>query len=251
MFKLGKTPARRDAVKLKFGSYFDKTKLPTPPKVFGHLSVGQPWQMLGNDNFSDCVWAGAAHETMIWTREGSGSVVKFTDTAVLSDYSAATGFDPNDPDTDQGTDMQEAASYRRKTGIVDAAGARHKIDAYVALRPGNVDDLMTATYLFGAAGVGLEFPDSAMDQFDRHQPWTVVNGAKAAGGHYVPCVGRNSRGDILVVTWGRIQAMTMEFYAKYCDEAVAYISLESIRGKTTPEDFDATTLFKDLRRLAA
>src|SRR5215468_8854266 len=124
-FKLGKKPARPGAVKFKLANYLVKLKLPTPPQVFGHEGlIGANWGMLGNDQYGDCVWAGAAHETMLWNKEAARAV-SFSDKSVLSDYSAATGFDPNDPSTDQGTDMQAAASYRKKTGIRDAKGKRH------------------------------------------------------------------------------------------------------------------------------
>lgn len=253
MLKLGKKPARPGAIKLAFGSYFDKAKLPVPPRKFGHIWVQQPWLMLGNNFYSDCVFAGAAHETMVWGRMGNTSNVgpRFTEANVLSDYAAVTGFDPKKPDTDQGTDMQEAASYRRKTGVIDAEGKRHKIDAYVSLRPGNVSDLVTAVYVTGAAGVGIQFPDSAMEQFDKHHPWSVVKGPAPEGGHYVPCIGRNDEGNLLVVTWGRVQQMTPEFYSKYCDEAVAYLSLEALRGPKTIDGFDETALRSDLHLLAA
>ena len=53
---------------------------------------------------------------MLWVREGGGKVL-FTDSTVLSDYSAVTGFIPA-PATDKST-MAEAAAYRQeKTGIV-------------------------------------------------------------------------------------------------------------------------------------
>jgi hypothetical protein len=131
--KLGKKPARPGAVKFKLANYLEKLKLPTPPKVFGHEGlIGANWEMLGNDQYGDCVWAGAAHETMLWNKEAARTVT-FNNQSVLKDYSAVTGFNPNDPNTDQGTDMQVAASYRRKTGVRDAAGKRHKVIAYLAL----------------------------------------------------------------------------------------------------------------------
>ena len=58
--KLGKVPARPDAVKLKFSSYINTNQLPTPPASFGHENLIQSWGMLGNDQYGDCVWAGAA-----------------------------------------------------------------------------------------------------------------------------------------------------------------------------------------------
>lgn len=239
--KLGKRPARPEAVTFKFATFFDATALPTPPIAFGHYSVGSPWGMLGNDQYGDCVFAGAAHETMVWDLTG-GQPVTFSDISVLADYAAVTGFNPSDPNTDQGTDMQVAASYRRKTGVLDAEGHRHLIDSYVAIDPGALDQLALATYLTGAAGVGLRLPSSAEGQFEAHQPWTVVPGDTIVGGHYVPCVGRNANGDFLVVTWGRLHAMTPEFYEAYCDEAMAYISIESLRNNLSPEGFDAVKL---------
>ena len=37
--KLGKKPARPGAVKFKLANFLVKTKLPTPPKVFGHQDL--------------------------------------------------------------------------------------------------------------------------------------------------------------------------------------------------------------------
>lgn len=110
----------------------------------------------------------------------------FTDANVLADYAAVTGFDPAKPDTDQGADMQEAAAYRRKTGIVDAQGDRHKIAAYLALEPGNLQHLFLASYLFGAVGIGLQLPASALLQTEQGLAWDVVADTTIAGGHYVP-----------------------------------------------------------------
>ena len=176
-YKLGKLPARPDAVGFKFGMFFNADKLPTPPAKFGHYGLGEglAWGMLANDQYSNCVFAGAAHETMVWThRAGTGQPVAFNDASVLADYAVVTGFDPTKPNTDQGTDMVDAADYRRKTGVIDAAGTRHTIDAYTALRPGDADQLALATYLMGATAVGIRFPDSAEKQFDTMQPWDYV-----------------------------------------------------------------------------
>ena len=143
-----------------------------------------------------------------------------TDANVLADYAAVTGFDPAKPETDQGTDLQQAAAYRRTTGIIDAGGERHKIAAYLALEPGNLQHLFLATYLFGAAGIGLQLPSSALAQSERGLPWDVVADASIDGGHYVPLVGRQADG-LHVISWGAVQLMTEDFLAQYCDEAVA------------------------------
>lgn len=244
--RLGKRPAR-NAVRFKFGEFFDTTKLPVPPRVFGNYTRVKQWYGLGNNKYGNCVWAGAAHETMLWTLEGFDVRARFTIKDVLSDYSAATGFDPNKPITDQGTDMQEAASYRRKTGIIDAQGVRHKIDSYVALDIGDVDQLALATYLCGACGIGLQLPQSAIDGLGH--TWDVVESSRILGGHYVPVVGRNDQNNFESVTWGDLQDMTPNFYHRYSDEALAYLSIERLKKQVSPEGFDLEKLQYYLARL--
>ena len=247
--KLGKTPARPDAVSFKLTTYLDTAALPAPPATFTKHDtlVTQPWSMLGNDHWGDCVFAGAAHETMLWNAEAKNTVT-FTDDSVLSDYSAVTNFDPHDPSSDKGTDMQVAASYRRKTGVVDANGRRHQVAAYLAIKPSDQTLLQQAIYLFSNAGIGIRFPGSAMDQFHAGKPWTVVDGATIEGGHYIPAIGYD-RQWVYVVTWGKLQKMSWEFYVEYCDEALCYLSTEMLTDNKSPDGLDADALRADLAQL--
>lgn len=245
-YKLGKTPARPDAVTFRLTRYL--TTLPQPPATFGHESLlGTNIGMLGNDQYGDCVWAGAAHETMLWGDEANRTIA-FTDASVLSDYSAVTGFNPADPASDKGTDMAVAASYRRKTGVLDGAGARHKVAAYLAITKGDLSQTLTAAWLFSAVGIGIEFPQSAMAQFNAGQPWDVVPGSKIEGGHYVPVVGYDGT-NLVVITWGKLQLMTPAFFTTYNDESIAYLSLEMLTGGQSLEGFNAAQLQADLKAL--
>lgn len=257
MFKLGKKPARKDAVTLQFASYFKSTSLPTPPPVFGQPWLIQQWGSLGNTEFGDCVWAGAAHETMLLRAEASASIPTFTPRTVLADYSAGTAvpgpaFNPADTTTDNGTDVQAAAAYRQKTGIADLFGNRHKIQIYTSLRVGDLDQLALATYLLGVTGIGVNLPSSAEDQFNRAEPWDVVPDDTSVGGHYIPCVGRNGHGNFLFVTWGRLQAATPAWVKQNMDEGIAFVSPERMNAKgLSPEGFDADTLLDDFKTVTA
>jgi hypothetical protein len=248
MLKLGKTPATEDARDFKLARY---AKLPDAPSRFGHATTVRRnrWGMLGNDRFGDCVWAGADHEHMLWTRLGSGAHASFAPTDALSDYTACTGFQPDEPQSDRGTDMRDAAKYRQKTGVVDRSGNRHKIAAYLFLDAGNWGQLRQALFLFEVVGIGIEFPDSAMDQFNAGADWDVVPGAQIEGGHYIPGVGAHDREHVHVVSWGRRIQMSRAFYAKYCDEAVAYLTGEDLKAGRTPEGFDLAQLQDDLKQL--
>jgi hypothetical protein len=253
MLKLGKRPARPGAVSLKFADVFNIATLPVPPLVFGHESFipGNSWGMLANDRWGDCVFAGAAHETMTFTAEGSDHPAIFTSAGVLSDYSAVTGFDPSNPASDQGTDVQAAAAYRQKMGVIDANGVRHKIDAYADIAVGNLDQLATAIYIFGAAGVGVALPSSAEDQFNQSRPWSIVSGDTNVGGHYVPFVGRNSAGNFIGVTWGRLQAAEPDWLKEYMDEGICYLSVEILKATTklSPEGYNLDALTQYLKEV--
>jgi hypothetical protein len=232
--KLGKKPAAPRPKDFKFSVFAATIKLPSVPSRFGHGTAYPDWKILGNDQFGDCVWAGAAHEHMLFNKVVHHVDVAFDESAVLADYAAATGFDRSDPSTDNGTDVHDALSYRRTTGIVDAAGKRHKIGAYVALRPKDWQHLEQAAFIFGAVGMGFDFPKSAMDQFNAHEPWHPVAGAKIDGGHYVPVVGSMHAPDqATAITWGRRQVFTKAFYERYNDEAWVYITPEQLRSDGT------------------
>lgn len=107
----------------------------------------------------------------------------------------------------------------------------------------------TKGYLFGAVGIGLQLPSSALVQSEQGLPWDVVADASIDGGHYVPLVGRQTDG-LHVISWGAIQLMTEDFLAQYCDEAVAYVSQECLLDQKSPEGFAYDDLISDLAALA-
>src|SRR5438552_3345117 len=150
-YKLGKKPARHDARVFKLADFVDKSILPTPPATFGQPGVISNakggWGMLANDKWGCCALASAAHATRYWNRL-AGRHIEFTDANVIADYKAVNHIKVLDDQTDQGTNMGDLADYRRKVGIVDAAGARHKVGAYLALAPGDLYELAIAIFVF-------------------------------------------------------------------------------------------------------
>ena len=247
-YQMGKTPARKDGVKFKFKSYFSKPELPTPPKVFGPWRTFDDLHMYDNDKVGNCVFAGAANETESFFYS-VGREVEFNANNVTSDYAALTGYNPQ-INFDPGSDMSDAAEYRRAIGIVDDQGMRHKIDAYVRLDTGDFTDLKIAMYLFGVVGIGLVMPENAQEEFREKIKWDVKDSNKdIAGGHYVSGCGIDENGDIVVMTWGGYQRMTEAFYRKYNDETACYFSVERTINKVSPEGFHAEKLIADLKHL--
>lgn len=244
-FKFGRQPFIKDERDLHYRNY-RATALPPIPVSFGHQGLIADWGMLGNDSVGDCTCAGADHGIMLWTAEGSNQAATFTAANTISDYSAITGYNPNDPNSDQGAQIRNVLSYQLKTGMIDASGKRHKIGAYLQIDQTNLNEVLEAAYLFSVVEIGINFPDSAMTQFNQGQPWTVVPGATIEGGHDVPIVGYDGT-DLYVVTWGKLQKMSPDFFATYCEEAWVKLSPEFLNGQgVSPEGFNLAQLQADL-----
>jgi hypothetical protein len=248
MLARGMLPWRPEAVKLQLRSYLVSAKLPAVPATFGHVQQAAPpvvggWGMLGNDKAGDCVIVGAAHETMTWAWATGKTIPSFTSVNVLKQYRALTG------GADAGLDPISTAKWRVSNGLADAHGGVHKVKAFGAVN--SLADVELAVYLFGVCGLGLSLPNSAEQQFMDGRPWDDVTG-EPQDGHYVPCVGKNSAGNLVVVTWAKNQAMTSAYFDKYCVGAICYFSPEYLlaTGKS-PELFDEAQLDADLAAMQA
>lgn len=264
MRHLGKLPATEDTRDITFKAIKAGQTLPTPPANFGHGQIyhdGQApddWQMNGNgpddsvapgfQGARDCVFACGAHTTRE-TNRIAGKIVTITGKQSISDYSSVTGYRIGDDNTDQGTDMRVALKYRQKTGLLDADGNRHKIGAYVALTPGDLDEFFQACYVFSAVELGFEFQQAQDTQFDEGDVWDYVPGSPNAGGHAIPGFGRHTkRGG--VVSWAKHLWITPAFYENLVDEAYAIVYPEEIKnGKTNERGFDLTQLTSALADL--
>lgn len=224
--KLGKKPFtvdERDFHLLK--SQLIAVDLPPMPKRrFGHAGLYENWGMLGNAQAGDCVWAGFDHETMAYNKL-MHRIVNFTDKNALDDYGVVTGY----PASDDGTEVRVGMGYRRDTGVIDALGQRHKIDAYIQIDPKDWETMIKCVWAFGAVGIGFEVPNSIWGEYYSHQPWTVHSDSSIEGGHYVPILGSTAPSKrCTCITWGRSQEMTREFYEEYNDEAWIPYSLEAL-----------------------
>lgn len=234
--KLGKKEFVPDARDFKLKELLAVPMPSTPTRNFGYGTMFKSWGMLGNDKIGDCVPAGGDHETMMFNKL-AGHPVDFTTDNTVSDYSAATGYVPGDPETDYGTEVREYYGYRRTTGVVDSTDTRHKIDAYVSIDPGDWDLMLRCTWTFGVTGIGFEVPESALEQFHASLKdpnidpvWTEVGDTNMVGGHYVPFVGSTAPSHrATLVTWGKRFFMEKEFYTKHNDEAWIPLSREAMK----------------------
>jgi hypothetical protein len=217
-------------------------QLPPAPAVVDYGRSVSGWTMMANDNIGDCTCAAAGHLIELWTANNNEEQIP-ADGDIISAYEAITGYNPNDPSTDQGGVELDVLNYWRATGI-----ANHKIEAFVSVGPDNTDHVRSAVYIFGGCYIGLGLPKSAQNQ----DVWDVPAGgatgdgaARSWGGHAVPVIGYDADG-LTVVTWGVTKKMTWNFWAAYCDEAYAILSPDWDINAVAPNGIDTAALNADL-----
>lgn len=234
-YKLGKLPANPN-YGLRLCDYVTTEKLPPlPTGDFGHQNYVSDWKMLGNGpdpsnpnqipgGVGDCAIAGPFHAEMLWNAVG-GRSVNVDAACTVASYSAITGYVLGDSSTDKGSSVDVVSNYWQTTGLTDADGKVHKIDAWARLS--SVRELLYAIYLTDCVGIGVEFPRQWMTAVQEGGTWEVVNNPDIVGGHYILGVGWVS-GYINVITWGQQQLLSPAGFAEFSDEAVAYFSRERL-----------------------
>lgn len=229
-FRGGRLPNDPAKPRLRLAQFLTPAALAEPPAAVNWDAAVDSWPLYGNSDWGDCVWAMAGHAIQAWTAN-AGTEATVTDADVLRGYSDVTGFDPNagppgNNPTDRGTVIQDALSYWRKTGI-----GGHRILAFAEVDVRDETQMQQAAALFGLVLLGMNFPASAMTQFDHGQPWDLVaHDGGIEGGHAI----LGARYDTAakqwhVITWGAEQPVTFAFIGKYFEEAWVAASQEWVK----------------------
>lgn len=223
--KLGLLPKQEHPKTLRMAKYFYTIALPTPhEKVYREYATPPvAKQMFGNDQFGDCVWAMLANK-IIHDSVHNGSLVVPTLDQVLEAYSAVTGFDRATGANDNGTVMVDALNYMQTTGI-----AGHKILGWGQIDHTNRLHRNLGVDLFGGTLVGVNFPQSAMSQFEQGKPWRMVQFDQSDSGHAIFHPGYGTAGDDYV-TWQR--------WDQKAENAWSYAWVDEEYIAITPDWFD-------------
>lgn len=237
-YKLGARPSRPDARTFKLERYLDMSALPPIPAAFDWGSKVANFGVHKNDVYGDCVLAAMANQIEADSADTSTEHV-VPDAAVLKAYSDVTGFSPNDPSTDNGTDPLEALKYWRTTGIDG-----HLIGAFAAVDPRNITLVKAACYVLGGLQLAMTLPVSAQTQ----TVWDVVaNDRGVWGGHQVYVRGVKDN-NLLIETWNEAIEVTPAFLARYCgSDLYAVISNDWLNGQgQAPDGLNLAQLQADL-----
>lgn len=249
--KLGRPKlSHHDDRTLKFSKYAKVVPaLPDAPAEVSWITKVPSWPMYLNDTLGDCVPAAMAHVAQQETFY-AGSVFMPLDIDVEVAYEKIGGYVPGDPSTDNGCDMLTALNYWRNSGI-----GGHRIAAFMALDPKNLNQVRQAIQLFGSVFAGVGLPVSAQNQ----NAWTVADGGLQSGvannqpyswgGHCVPIFAQSPQ-SLTCVTWGETLKISHNFFVDYFDEAWVVLSLDWIdKNGLSPSAFDYAQLKADLSQL--
>jgi len=227
---------RLEKPRLVIEHFLDTSALPPPPAVVDRASKVSSWPMYGNDTIGDCTCATIGHEVQAWTAF-AGNEVTLPESDIIKAYSAISGYNPVTGANDNGANVQDVLNYWRKTGV-----GGHKIGGFAQLS--SLDNMTLAKQcleIFGTVYLGINVPQSAMNQFNAGEPWSYIGDQNIVGGHAIPVQRWETHvnGEIEVVTWGQVQRMTRGFWWNYVEEAWVVFSpdWEEANGET-PSGFD-------------
>ena len=237
--------------RLKLANYIH-AELASPPAAVSRPHPGFNWGMLANDRLGDCVIAMMLHSIEEFHLDAKSHVPAFTDKDAIKLYSEITGYDPNDPSTDQGTNESAAMRYWQRPGLDTSDHANHSIVATVAVDPSNLNECRIAIDEFVALQIGIALPITAQGQ----KEWTVVGDGRTGhsapgswGGHGIPY--REYDADTFkCVTWGAELLLTVPFHQAYAQEAHVVVTREMLDNQGVgPSGVAWDELIADIRAL--
>jgi len=249
---LGRKPKRVSVKTPALGDFLDRAILWPSVKPVGweYAPPAGGLQMLANDRLGDCAEAGAYHFIQASTANTDNPLYG-TEQQCIDLYSAVTGYDPNDPSTDQGTVLLDLLNYWKTIGIpcLDKNGnsVMHKILGYASLDLTSVAQMRWATVTFGGLYLGIKCPQSALQNTNN---WTYDPTSPIEGGHCINGEGEGAAGGH-IQSWALNIPFTWEFMLHLLDEGYEIVSeawVNSVSGKS-PSGLDLDGLLSALAKI--
>ena len=240
--KFGRKPPK-NAPSLQLASFLSGV-IPTHPPSEDYLSRLKNWQMLGNDQYGDCVAVTWANMRRLITAELTSNEYYPTMSQVISLYKTQN---PNFPTQDDGMDIQTCLEYLHKTGGPDGV----KIVAFARVNFSDLEEVRAALAIFGSLWLGINVQKANMNQFNQGQPWDYVSGSANDGGHSIIGGGYTSiaSNDVRFITWAEETGFTDNFWNKQVEEAWAVIWPEQLGSVEFEQGIDMNQLAADYKQL--
>jgi hypothetical protein len=251
LFKGGKLPPVRRMDMPALGDFLDKatTWPPVPPAGWENAVPPATWGMLGNDQYGDCAEAGILH-LIQGQSTNTGNPLTATTAQALALYSAVTGFNPDDPSTDQGTVLSDLLAYIQANGVemTDATGKTVTVEVVgsASLDISSFAQMRYAGYTLGGNYLGINCPSECEEDTTN---WNFAAGLPIAGGHCIPQEGEGSAGG-KIISWGMVIPTSTAFLLGYLDEGYVVITKAwlNAQGKS-PSGLDLDGLVAAMKAL--
>lgn len=218
--KLGKLEAKIP-VGLKALAEYQASPFPAAPAQVKVPNISN-WQMLGNDQYGDCTFAGIAHAKMSTAKVLGINETVPTAQKVVQAYLAYTN------GQDGGAVEADLLKYWLTNKILGTT-----LSGYAPANINDYEEIKNVIAHYGLAYIGIRVPALCQQQFEQHEPWTLSHTAaddNIIGGHCIILVGYD-KDYIYGITWGAVQKIEWSWLQKYMDEAWALITPEiAIRG---------------------
>ena len=205
--------------------------IPPHPAAEDYLAaLNGGWQLLGNDQYGDCVAVTWANVRRLVTSTLAAKANYPGLDQVIALYKTQN---PGFPAEDNGMDIQTALEYLVKTGGPDGV----KAVAFAQVDPANADEVKAALSIFGYVWTGINVLDANMTQFDAGQPWDYNPASPVDGGHSIVTGGYGPPGtgplggDERFITWAQETSFTDAFWQHQVEECWAVIWPEHLGQK--------------------
>ena len=251
MIKLGKLQPRIDKRTIQLRTILKALAPPASYNVYQALGFTPKLQMWGNDAVGDCVMVAQANFETVLQYLQQKKIIPITTGIVENQYYREQGATWCHPHPDRGLVELDVLNWWRNKGW-KVGGNTYKIYAHAAFHWQDDTEFMSAIYYLYGAMIGIALPITAQAQWNKGEPWDVVEGPGSDPGSwglhgvYVPA------GDpdyYYCDTWGKIQKMTRAFVRKYVDEAHAVVPQPD--AWVTPSPVDLNTLDNILAEIEA
>lgn len=210
---------------------------PTVPAVPVDYTAGMPGSLgaMLNDRLGDCTIAGLYHRRQVVSFHTNPPMDTQPDSIVEKAYELIDGYNPTNPNSDQGGIEQEVLKYCVNTGMPLADGTVNKLVGFVEIDPANAIDVDWAISDCLGVYTGFNVPAFLMSGLTAPgSVWNVNPGGDGTivGGHCVYVAGHLANGNRRLISWGATYEVTPAFWLKYFDEVYALVDADLIAART-------------------
>ena len=226
--------------------------LTAPPRLLRD-HVGYQPAMDGNDDCGDCTCVALANAIRAQAAL-QGYQVDVQTSEVLGLYSAVSGYNPNDPATDQGAVVTDVLSYQAQHGFMARPGDSQSeyVGLWANIDVGDLNLLRLATARFGVGYLGLSLAEADQEggRWDVGTPASYGDDTPGSWGGHAALLwawsGLDDDDTVLIASWGRLVPATWPWVRSRLTEAHAVLHPQMAGPRMHFSGVDLDTLRADV-----